>query len=134
MEHKPSNRTLWRASGEENFTGSVWNSRVTEGEGGLTMIAVQFAPGARSNWHSHPAGQTLYVVSGAGQVQTEDGSTVEIAAGDTVYAPPGELHWHGSRPDSPMMHLSLTTQGPTEWGRKVTDEEYGGRRLDAASS
>ncbi|MDH3426459.1 MAG: cupin domain-containing protein, partial [Acidimicrobiia bacterium] len=95
MEHKSSRRTTFRPSGSEHFTGSVWNSRLTEGEGGLTMIAVQFAPGARSDWHSHPRGQVLYVVSGAGLVQTEDGSTIEISAGDVVHAPPGELHWHG---------------------------------------
>jgi quercetin dioxygenase-like cupin family protein len=88
------------------------------------MIAVQFAPGARSDWHSHPAGQVLYVVSGAGLVQTSDGSTVEISPGDVVHAPPGEKHWHGARPDSPMMHLSLTTGGATAWEGKVSDEEY----------
>lgn len=88
------------------------------------MIAVQFAPGARSDWHNHPAGQILYVVSGAGLVQTQDGSTIEVSAGDVVHAPAGELHWHGARPDSPMLHLSLTTQGPAAWGSKVSDEEY----------
>jgi quercetin dioxygenase-like cupin family protein len=127
MDHKPSQRTVWSPSAKEHFTGSVWNSRLVDGEGGLTVIAVQFAPGARSDWHRHPAGQVLYIVSGAGLVQTEDGSTTEISAGDVVYAPPGELHWHGARPDSPMMHLSLTTQGPAEWETKVGDEEYSRR-------
>ena len=89
------------------------------------MIAVQFAPGARSDWHSHPGGQLLYVVSGAGRVQTEDGSTVRISAGDVVHSPPGERHWHGASPDSPMMHLSITTGGVAAWEEKVSDEEYG---------
>lgn len=89
------------------------------------MIEVQFAPGARTDWHSHPAGQVLYVVSGSGLVHTEDGATTEISAGDVVYAPPGERHWHGARPDSPMMHLALTTAGPTEWESKVSDDQYG---------
>jgi quercetin dioxygenase-like cupin family protein len=124
MEHKASEETHWNLSPGEHFTGTVWNSRLSEVEGGLTMIAVQFAPGARSDWHSHPAGQVLYVVSGAGLVQTDDGSTVEISPGDVVHAPPGERHWHGARPDSPMMHLSLTTGGPTTWEGKVSDEEY----------
>lgn len=127
MEHKPGQNSSWKPSGTDHFTGLVWNSRLIEGEGGLTMIAVQFSPGARSDWHSHPAGQTLYVVSGAGLVQTEDGSTIEISVGDTVHAPPGEVHWHGAKPDAPMMHLSLTTERPTQWGRKVTDDEYGRR-------
>lgn len=124
MEHKPSESTAWNPSPVEHFTGTVWNTRLSEGEGGITMIAVQFAPGARSDWHRHPGGQILYVVSGAGLVQAEDGSTVQISPGDVVYAPPGELHWHGARPDSPMMQLSLTTQGPTGWEGKVSDEEY----------
>ena len=90
MEHKPLQDTSWSPSGNEHFTGSVWNSRVVEGDGGLTMIAVQFARGARSHWHRHPAGQVLYTVSGSGLVQTEDGSRIEINPGDVVFAPPGE--------------------------------------------
>jgi quercetin dioxygenase-like cupin family protein len=124
MEHKASVTTIWSESPPDHFTGAVWNSRLSEVEGGHTMIAVQFAPGARSDWHSHPTGQVLYVVSGAGLVQTADGSTAQISAGDVVYSPPGERHWHGARPDSPMMHLSLTTQGATEWEGKVSDEDY----------
>ena len=124
MEHKPSNSRTWKASGHEHFTGSVWNNRTVDGDGGLNMIAVQFSPGARSDWHRHPAGQVLYVVSGSGLVGTEDGETAEISPGDVVYAPPGERHWHGARPDSPMMHLSLTTEGPPAWENKVSDDEY----------
>jgi len=126
MDHLTNRDRRWSHSGNEHFTGSVWNSRITEGEGGMTMIAVQFAPGARSDWHSHPAGQVLYVVSGSGLVQTDGGETRSITPGDVVYAPPGERHWHGARPDSPMLHLSLTTDGPTAWDEKVSDDEYGG--------
>jgi quercetin dioxygenase-like cupin family protein len=66
----------------------------------------------------------LYVVSGAGLVQSEDGTTIEISAGDTVYTAPGEVHWHGAKPDSPMMHLALNTQHATDWRHKVSDSEY----------
>jgi quercetin dioxygenase-like cupin family protein len=125
VEYKTGSKTTWRASGTEHFTGSVWNSRLIDNEGALTMISVQFAPGARSDWHSHPEGQVLYVLAGAGIVQNEDGSTVEISAGDVVHAPPGQLHWHGARSDSPMLHLSITTAGPTDWQQKVTDDQYG---------
>ncbi len=124
MEHLTSRDRSWSPSGNEHFTGSVWNSRVVEGEGGMTMIAVQFAPGARSDWHSHPAGQVLYVVSGSGLVQTESGETKSITPGDVVYAPAGERHWHGAAPHSPMLHLSLTTDGPTAWDEKVSDDVY----------
>jgi quercetin dioxygenase-like cupin family protein len=126
MDHTPAKSIDWRASPAEHFTGAVWFGPLSHAtEGGLNALGVQFSPGARTDWHSHPEGQVLYVVAGAGLVQTEGGETVEISAGDVVYASPGELHWHGAKPDSPMMHLSLTTGGATEWEpRKVTDEEY----------
>lgn len=124
MDHIENANGGWSPSGDDHFTGTVWNRRLSESENGITMIAVQFAPGARSDWHSHPGGQLLYVVSGAGLVQTEDGSTISIAPGDVVHAPPGERHWHGAAPDSPMMHLSLTTGGPAAWEGKVNHEEY----------
>jgi quercetin dioxygenase-like cupin family protein len=127
MEHIEVGASAWSPPGGEHFTGMVWNRRLRESEEGITIIAVQFAPGARSDWHSHPGGQLLYVVSGAGMVQTEDGSTARITPGDVVHAPPGERHWHGARPDSPMMHLSLTTGAPAVWEAKVSDEEYDGR-------
>ncbi len=126
MEHTPAERITWARAPEENFTGRVWFgplSHVTED--GLKASGVYFDPAARTDWHSHPDGQVLYVASGAGLVQTEEGETVEISAGDVVYAPPGELHWHGAGPATPMMHLSLTTGGETQWEpRKVSDEEY----------
>jgi quercetin dioxygenase-like cupin family protein len=94
---------------------------------GLVAIGVLFEPGARTDWHHHPGGQTLYVASGAGVVSNEAGETVAVSAGDVVSIPPGETHWHGAGPGSYMMHLSLTTGGPTAWiGEKVGDEDYGG--------
>jgi quercetin dioxygenase-like cupin family protein len=58
-------------------------------------------------------------------VRTSDGETAGVSPGDVVHAPPGELHWHGAAPDSPMMHLSITSGGATVWEGKVDDEEYG---------
>jgi quercetin dioxygenase-like cupin family protein len=124
MEHMKAESREWAPSGQEHFTGTVWNSRVHDSEGGITMIAVQFAPGARSDWHTHPGGQLLYVVSGSGLVQTGDGVTQMIGPGDVVHAPPGERHWHGAAPASPMMHLSLTSGGATQWEGKVGEEDY----------
>jgi len=84
-----------------------------------------FGPGARTFWHSHPDGQVLYVASGSGRVGNVDGKFVEIAAGDVVYTPAGESHWHGATSSSYLMHISITTGGATEWEpRAVTDEEY----------
>jgi quercetin dioxygenase-like cupin family protein len=96
------------------------------GGGSVNMLGVHFGPGARTDWHSHPEGQVLYVVNGVARVGDEDGTTAEVGAGDSVYALPGQVHWHGAAPHSPMTHLSITTGGETEWlPRKVTDEEYG---------
>lgn len=128
MDVRRAEQAVWRPSGDERFTGEVWNTRLHEGGDGPTVIAVLFAPGARSHWHSHPEGQVLYVLSGSGLVQTGDGPVEEIGPGDMVVAPPGELHWHGAGPDGPMIHLSLTTGGPTQWEGEVVDEEYRRRR------
>ena len=129
MEHRPAETTHWQPAGEEHFTGQVWFGPMRpalEGDD-LNVLGVAFEPGARTDWHHHPGGQTLYVASGAGFVRNSRGETVAIAAGDVVVASPGEVHWHGAAPDSPMMHLSITEGGPTEWlPRKVTDADYDG--------
>ena len=129
MDKEASSDLTWTSAPAEHFTGDVWFGAMAapETEEDLNVLGVQFAPGARTDWHSHPAGQVLHVVSGSGIVASEDGERVTMSAGDTVKTPPNELHWHGARHDSPMMHLSITHGGPTEWSdRKVTDEEYSG--------
>lgn len=129
MDHTSAEQIEWIAAPADNFTGKVWFGALSHAKpDGLNALAVSFSPGARTDWHTHPDGQVLYVTSGAGLVQTDAGETVEVSAGDVVHSPPGELHWHGARPASPMVHLSLTTGGATEWQpRKVTDDEYNSR-------
>lgn len=126
MEHTPAERLDWVEAPAENFTGRAWFGSLSQAEDRpLNALGVLFEPAARTDWHTHPEGQVLYVVSGAGRVQTADGETVEIGPGDVVHSPPGEEHWHGAAPNSYMMHLSLTTGGATRWtGRKVSDAEY----------
>jgi quercetin dioxygenase-like cupin family protein len=88
---------------------------------------VTFEPGARSVWHTHPAGQHLIVTSGVGWTQEWGGSTVEIRAGDVVWCPPGLKHWHGATPTTAMTHIALTgTLGGknVDWLEKVSDEQY----------
>ena len=127
MEHRPAEELDWVDAPEEHFTGKVRFGQLSH-DGPLNALGVNFEPGARTDWHWHPEGQVLYVTEGAGLVQDDDGTTVEISAGDTVYTPPDQVHWHGARPNSPMTHLSLTTGDATVWEpRKVTDEEYGAR-------
>ncbi len=129
MQHRPAESIDWVPAPAEHFTGEVWFGPLShEREDGLNALAVHFAPGARTDWHTHPDGQVLYGVSGSGLVQTDAGETVSLTPGDVVYSPAGERHWHGAAPNSHLVHLSLTTGGPTEWfADKVTDEEYGRR-------
>ena len=126
MQHTPAEEIAWVDAGEEHFTGHVRFGQLSKvPDPGLNALGVLFSPGARTDWHTHPDGQVLYIVSGAGKVQRDDGETVQVSAGDVVYSPPGETHWHGAGEHSYMMHLSLTTGGPTEWlPEKVTDAEY----------
>ena len=107
------------------FTGDVWLDPLARHEASpaLTVASVHFAPGARTAWHSHHGGQTLYVTDGRGLVQARGAAAVEITAGDVVHAPDGEEHWHGAAPDHFMTHLSIT-HGDATWGDPVTDAEY----------
>lgn len=124
MKHIPAEEIPWKPAPEEHFTGRVLFGPISSEEGGVQTLAVQFDPGARTDWHTHQNGQVLYVVHGTGLVQRDDGTTVEMSPGDAVYSPPGERHWHGAAPHSPMMHLSLTRE-PADWDdEKVTDEQY----------
>jgi quercetin dioxygenase-like cupin family protein len=89
---------------------------------------VHFTPGARTAWHTHPFGQTIYVTEGICRCQREGGPTEEIRAGDRVYFEPGENHWHGAAPNRFMTHIAIQeaddTGSPVTWGDHVTDDEY----------
>jgi len=110
----------------EWFTGDVWIDPIARGEppARINVSAVRFNPGARTAWHSHDLGQTLYVTDGKGLVQARGQQVVEIRAGDIVVTPDGEEHWHGAAPDHFMTHLSMT-EGDPHWGPHVDDAEYG---------
>ncbi|MCA1825032.1 MAG: cupin domain-containing protein [Frankia sp.] len=122
MEIQPNQPTVHGPA--EWFTGNVWIDTIAGGDGRLGVAAVHFTPGARSAWHSHSNGQTLYVTEGEGRVQSRGAAVVSIHAGDSVYTPADETHWHGAAPDRFMTHLSLT-DGEASWGDHVTDDEYG---------
>jgi len=91
---------------------------------------VTFEPGARSAWHTHPAGQRLVVTSGIGLTQEWGKPVQAIRQGDVVWCPPGVKHWHGAAPNSAMTHLAVgsTVNGKSvTWMEKVTDEQYNAR-------
>ncbi|MGD0380498.1 MAG: cupin domain-containing protein [Acidimicrobiales bacterium] len=110
------------------FTGDVWIDAIARGEepSRLSVSIVRFAPSARTAWHSHTLGQTLYVTEGSGVAQSRGEETVRIRPGDVIHTPSGEEHWHGAAPDNFMTHLSMT-EGAAAWGPHVTDAEYLGR-------
>jgi len=90
---------------------------------------VYFAPGARTAWHTHPHGQTIYILEGVARAQRRGGPVETLQPGDRVFFEPGEDHWHGAAPDRFMCHLAVLDvddEGiPATWGQHVTDEEYG---------
>ncbi|MCJ8139161.1 (R)-mandelonitrile lyase [Falsirhodobacter halotolerans] len=116
---------------EEYFTGTVRvDPLFTAEEPGRTSGShVTFEPGARTAWHTHPAGQTLIVTFGRGRVQREGDVVEEIRQGDVVWFPAGEKHWHGAAPDTAMSHIAIQESidgTPVTWMEKVSDEDYQG--------
>ncbi|MDQ4106722.1 MAG: cupin domain-containing protein, partial [Actinomycetota bacterium] len=96
-----------RRGPEEWFTGSVWIEATTVPQPGAGLFRVLFEPGSRTNWHTHPEGQILYVVTGMGRIQREGEGVLEIRAGDIVYIAPDEKHWHGAASDAFMVHIAV---------------------------
>lgn len=90
-------------------------------------VSVTFEPGARTDWHTHPLGQTLIVTAGCGWAQREGGPIEEIRPGDVVSFLPGEKHWHGAAPTTAMTHIAIHEKRDgkvVEWMEKVSDEQY----------
>lgn len=113
------------------FTGAVYVDpiAVPSGSSRLSASSVHFTPGARTAWHTHPNGQTIYVIEGVGLAQRRGAKIEVIRPGDRVFFEPGEDHWHGAAPNRLMTHvamLQVDDEGSSaEWGVHVTDEEYG---------
>lgn len=133
MDIKRGSATVTRPAPAEWFTGSVWQEEIIRAEAPARVRAlrVRFDPGARTNWHTHPLGQTLYVVAGSGLVQTEGGPVQDIRAGDTVWIAPHEKHWHGAGPNSALTHIAIQEAldgTPVDWLEPVTDAQYAADR------
>jgi quercetin dioxygenase-like cupin family protein len=112
------------------FTGSVYVDAVAVPSGGSRVSAssVHFTPGARTAWHTHPNGQTIWVTEGAGLCQRRGGPIEVIRPGDRVFFEPGEEHWHGAAPNRFMTHVAMLDVdhegNPATWGEHVSDAEY----------
>lgn len=116
---------------EAYFTGTVRVDPLFSAEAPSRVSAafVTFEPGARTAWHTHPAGQRLVVTAGAGQVQQWGQPIQQIKPGDVVIIPAGIKHWHGAAPSTAMTHMAIqeTVDGKVaEWMEKVSDEQYKG--------
>jgi len=112
------------------FTGLVFIDPVAAPSGSARVAAacVRFAPGARTAWHTHPLGQTIFITEGIGLCQRRGGPVEVIRPGDRVFFAPEEDHWHGAAPRRFMTHLALQEADESgtavTWGKHVTDEEY----------
>lgn len=123
-----SGRSTLRAS-SQYFTGTVWQDPIIEAPApaNLRALRVSFEPGARTAWHTHPLGQTIYVTDGVGLVQREGGPVQVVRPGDVVFFEPNERHWHGASPTVGMVHIAMQEAKDgkhVDWAEHVTDEQY----------
>jgi quercetin dioxygenase-like cupin family protein len=114
---------------EEYFTGKVTITGQFQrpAPSRVSGAIVHFEPGARTAWHTHPAGQTLIVTEGVGWTQIAGGHKLEFRAGDVLWCPAEHKHWHGATPHEGMTHIAIQESvngSPVAWMEKVTDEEY----------
>ena len=113
------------------FTGDVFPYLTMPSTDGVVINTVNFTPCARTYWHSHENGQILIVLAGRGLIQADGGPVRVMRAGDTIWAPPGERHWHGGSPDSFVTHTAISL-GVTDWSEAVTDQEFNAVPRDEA--
>jgi quercetin dioxygenase-like cupin family protein len=119
------------------FTGRVYIDMIPgpEAPSRLGAAVVHFTPGARTAWHTHPLGQTIYVTEGVGLCQREGGPVEVIRPGDSVFFAPDEHHWHGAAPNRFMVHIAMQeaddSGSPVTWGEHVSDEQYARRDREA---
>ena len=118
-----------RKASSEFFTGNVWQDLIIEADepARVRALRVSFEPGARTAWHTHPLGQTLHVISGVGLIGLRNEAPQLIKAGDTVWIPPGEEHWHGASATNSMTHIAIQEAldgSVADWLDKVSDDEY----------
>ena len=125
---KAGSRPTKKAS-SEYFTGIVWQDPIIEASepAKVQALRVAFEPGARTAWHTHPLGQTLYVITGTGLMGLRNNVPQLIKAGDTIWIPPDEEHWHGASATNSMTHIAIQEElngSVARWLEKVSDEQY----------
>ena len=129
MQIIKSNSRPTRKASSEYFTGNVWQDPIIEAAepARVRALKVAFEPGARTAWHTHPLGQTLYIISGTGLIGLRNKTPQLIKSGDTVWIPPEEEHWHGASAANSMTHIAIQEAlngSVAEWLEKVSDDQY----------
>ena len=133
MQIEPTTPTV--KNPPEQFAGDVWLDVVAAphtADQRMTVATVRFAPGARTAWHSHARGQYLRVTSGVARFGDRDGNVLEVHAGQTLYTPPGQEHWHAAGGEGFMEHLAMLESGDdpattTTWFEHVSDADLAGQ-------
>lgn len=112
----------------DNFIGTAYLQMLIEADtlSQTSVGNVTFEPGARTKWHSHPAGQILLVTAGMGYYQEQGQSKKILHKGDVIKCPAGVVHWHGASKDAEFVQLAITDtkNGAPVWLEHVTDKEY----------
>ncbi|MBA4852661.1 DUF4440 domain-containing protein [Emticicia sp. BO119] len=112
----------------DNHTGTIWLKELSEADNNFnySLAFATFAPSAKLDWHSHPAGQILLITKGTGYYQEKDKPIQIVRKGDVIKCLPGVEHWHGASPGSTFSYIGATPtqKGKTVWAKRVTDEEY----------
>lgn len=133
MNIEPARETILNP--EDRFPGGVYLDLIVVPhvpEQRTTVGKVRFLPGARTAWHSHARGQYLHVTDGVARFGDRAGNIIEVHAGQTLYTPPGEEHWHAAAPGCFMEHYAILEGDDgadiaSWWGEQITDDEYEGR-------
>ena len=129
MQIIKSNSRPTKKASSEYFTGTVWQDPIIEAAepARVRALKVAFEPGARTAWHTHPLGQTLYIISGTGLIGLRNQAPQLIKAGDTVWIKPSEEHWHGASATNSMTHIAIQEAlngSVAEWLEQVSDNQY----------
>ena len=129
MQIIKSNSRPTKKASSDYFTGAVWQDPIIEASepARVRALKVAFEPGARTAWHTHPLGQTLHIISGTGLMGLRNETPQLIQAGDTVWIPPGEEHWHGASATNSMTHIAIQEAlngSVADWLEMVSDEQY----------
>ena len=130
FEHIDSTKGDFPQEYPEHFQGKARiQPLATPLPGGPAVFAVHFEAGGRTKPHVHRFGQVLHVTSGRGMVGGIAGRRL-VEPGDIVVVHPGEWHWHGATPASPMTHVTVQMTGPDSVDWDVDERDWSDGYVD----